>query len=355
MWSPRAVSISPPISRLFSFAAVLLLMLFGPCPTARAQASLATPQLAAPVAQVPTAIPSPPSLREEARTARAPGSKATAIRPEFLPGNTYRFVTRTELRTSLGGSGTAFVEQQARFDTGVRVDGKNGVVIKARSERLDVQLQSGGRTITYESLKPEDRATLVGRHFEAALYRSVDFTLNEDLRVASAVEGGRIGPETPLPGLPQFGPDELKQLMGTIPQGFPAKPVHPGDTWTLQGSRSVGSAGALNFEITYRFTGPVTFEENQCLNIEFAGQLSGDVPLPAPAEGEAAATGGFIGLQGHSLTGRLLFDPLDKMLRFSEQRISLALALPGPGEAPAKPVPVEQTTTIRLLHVVPTP
>ena len=250
------------------------------------------------------------------------------ILPEFLPGHTYRFVTRTELRTSLGGAGNAFVEQQARLDAGVRVDGKKGIVIKARSERLDVQLQSGGRTITYHSLKPEDRGTLVGRHFEAALYRSVDFTLNEDLRVASAVEGGRIGPETPLPGLPQFGPDELQQLVGTIPQGFPAKPVHPGDTWTLQGMRSVGSAGSLTFEITYRFTGPVTFEENQCLNIEFAGHLSGDVPLPAAAEG--APDAGVMGVQGHGLTGRLLYDPLDRMLRFSEQRISLALALPGP-------------------------
>ena len=275
------------------------------------------------------------------------------ILPEFLPGHTYRFVTRTELRTSLGGAGNAFVEQQARLDAGVRVDGKKGIVIKARSERLDVQLQSGGRTITYHSLKPEDRGTLVGRHFEAALYRSVDFTLNEDLRVASAVEGGRIGPETPLPGLPQFGPDELQQLVGTIPQGFPAKPVHPGDTWTLQGMRSVGSAGSLTFEITYRFTGPVTFEENQCLNIELAGHLSGDVPLPAAAEG--APDAGVMGVQGHGLTGRLLYDPLDRMLRFSEQRISLALALPGPEGASATPVPVEQTTTIRLLHVVATP
>jgi len=333
-------------------AAALLLLLALPA-TGRAQVSLATPPVAAPVEQVPTAIPSPPSLKEQPRSARAPGSKAIAIRPEFLPGNTYRFVTRTQLRTSLGGAGNASVEQQSRLDAGVRVDGKKGVVIKARSERLDVQLQSGGRTISYQSLKPEDRGTLVGRHFEAALYRSVDFTLNEDLRVASAVEGGRVGPETPLPGLPQFGPDELKQLVGTIPQGFPAKPVHPGDTWTLQGMRSVGSAGSLTFEITYRFTGPVTFEENQCLNIEFAGQLSGDVPLPSAADG--APDAGVMGLQGHSLTGRLLFDPLDKMLRFSEQRISLTLALPGAEGAPPQPVPVEQVTTIRLLHVVATP
>jgi hypothetical protein len=62
-----------------------------------------------------------------------------------------------------------------------------------------------------------------------------------------------------------------------------------------------------------------------------------------------------MGVQGHSLSGRLLLDPLDRMLRFSEQRISLALALPGPEGAPATPVPVEQTTTIRLLHVVATP
>lgn len=311
--------------------------------------------MAVPTEEVATAIPSPPSLKEGSRPQAKPLGKATTIRPKFLPGNTYRFVTRTELHTSLGGGGNVFVEQQVRFDAGVRVDGKEGVAVKARSERLDVQMQSGGRTISYHSLKPEDRTTLVGRHFEAALYRSVDLTLNEDLRVAAAVEGGRIGPATPLPGLPQFGPDELKQLIGTIPQGFPTKAVYPGDTWTLQGTRGVGSVGSLTFEITYQFTGPVIFEENQCLGIEFAGRLHGDVPLPTSED--EAATGGLAGLVGHSMSGRLLFDPLDEMLRFSEQHISLQLSIPGPAgsEPQPQPVPIEETTTIRLLHVVPTP
>ncbi len=327
----------------------------GFCRTTRAQELPSTPPVAAPVKELPTAIPSPPSLKEEARPVRPPGSKAVVIRPEFLPGNTYRFVMRTELRSSSGAADTAHIEQQARLDAGVRLDGKNGVAIKARSERLDVRLQSGDRIITYESLKPGDRGTLAGRHFEAALYRSVDFTLNENLQITSAVEGGRLGPETPLPGLPQFGPDELKQLLGTIPQGFPVRPVYPGDIWTLQGTRRVGSAGSMLFEITYTFTGSEVFEENQCLKIEFAGELSGEVPGAAHAEEAGADTGGSIGLQGHRLTGQLLFDPLDKMLRFSEQHLSLTLDFPGPEGRGAQSVPVEQTTTIRLLHVVATP
>ncbi|NLT70849.1 MAG: hypothetical protein GXX91_09165 [Verrucomicrobiaceae bacterium] len=305
-----------------------------------------------PTGPVPTAIPSPPSLREEARPMKKREGRATAIRPRFLPGNTYRFVTRTELRTSLGGTGNVVVEQQVRLDGGVRVDGKEGVAMKARSERLDVEMRSGGRTITYHSLKPEDRTTLVGRHFEAALHRSVDFNLNENLRVASAVEGGREGLATPLPGLPRFGPEELKQLMETIPQGFPAKAVYSGDTWTREGVRSVGSVGSLTFEVTYQFIGPVVFEENQCLGIEFAGRIQGKVPLPT--SGDDAAAGGFAELGSQSMSGRLLFDPLDEMLRFSEQHISLQLAIPGPEGSEPQLVPVEETTTIRLLHVVPT-
>lgn len=330
-------------------AGVALILLFSG--TALAQNPPGTPVAGQEL--VPTAVPSPPSLKGEARKASRSKANAILIRPEFLPGNTYRFVTRTELKTSLGGAGNVVIEQQARFDTGVRVDGKNGVVVKARTERLDMRLQSGGRTLVYNSLNPEDQSTLMGRHFQAALYRSVDFTLNQDLRVASAEEGGRAIPESPLPGLPRFGPDELKQLISTIPQGFSNDPVEPGESWVLQGSRSVGETGILNFEITYRLTGPVNFEDNNCLGIEFTGQLSGEVPLPGP-DGNVSGVGP-MGLQGTGMSGRIFFDPLDKMVRYSEQNIELILAIPGPEGSVPQPVPVQQTTTIRLLHVVATP
>lgn len=348
MWSPQKVPV------FFHTCAVLAFFLGLVALPERgvAQVIVEKPSGVSSVEQVPTAIPSPPSLRGEAATPREREGKARSIRPKFLPGQTYRFVTRTELGTSLGGMGKVFVEQQIRLDAGVRLDGKEGVAVKARSERLDVQMHSGDRTISYHSLQPEERSTLVGRHFEATLYRSVDFTLNEDLRVVAAVEGGREGPATSLAGLPQFGPDELKQLMGTIPQGFPAKSVYVGDTWTLQGTRRVGSVGSLTFEVTYQFIGPVIFEENQCLGIEFSGRLHGEVSLPAPEK--PAAGGQFAGLESQTMTGRLLFDPLDEMLRFSEQHISLRIAIPGPEESEPQLVPVEETTTIRLLHVVPT-
>ncbi|HQW28146.1 MAG TPA: hypothetical protein PK529_03115 [Verrucomicrobiales bacterium] len=333
-------------SSLILRIAVAVALTFSLSRTGRAQVSSSNPP--ATREQVPTAVPSPPSLKGE--VPRGSKSNSLLIRPEFLPGNTYRFVTRTELKSP---AGDAVIEQQARFDAKVRVDGKRGIVVKARTERLDVQLQAGGRTAIYRSLEPADQETLIGKHFQSALYRSVDFTLNQDLRIDSSEEGGRAIPESPLPGMPRFGPEELKQLIGMIPQGFSVEPVRFGESWVLQGSRSVSEIGILNFEVTYRLAGPINFEDNQCLSIEFSGQLNGEVPLSrsdgVPA-GESLA-----GLQGNGMRGRILFDPLDKMVRYIEQSLDLNLVMPGIGSAAPQQVPVQQTTAIRLLHVIATP
>lgn len=280
----------------------------------------------------------------------AADSTPTVVRPVFEPGNTYRFVSRVELRTRLdsGVMGEAMIEQQSRFDAGVRVDGKKGIVLKGRTERLEVRLQSGGRVLTYHSLKPEDQQTPMGRHFQTALYRSVEFTLNERLRVVSSVEGGREAQESPLEGIPRFGPDELKQLISTLPQGFTTVAVQPGDVWVLEGRRPVVGAGNLNFEVTYRHRGRVSFEDYFCINIDVNGQLSGNLPHPAPG-GEAGME-----VQGGSIDGRLLFDPLDRMVRYSEQSINLQLVIPGTEGAAPQQVPVQQIATVRLLHIVPT-
>jgi hypothetical protein len=283
-----------------------------------------------------------------------------ALRPEFQIGNTYRFVVRTELKSQLprGGLSEAVIEQQARFDARVRVDGKKGIVLKGRTERLDLRLQSGGRVLSYESLNPEDKGTLLGRHLQTMLNRSIDLTLSEKLKINSVEEGGPESEEVPLEGIPRFGPDELNQIISLIPQGFPKGKVAIGEQWDSGGSRVVGEAGTVQFAMTYRFSGPINFEENRCLGIEFSGQLSGDLPIPqetsggsAPVESEPPS---LAEVQSGRISGRIYFDPLDQMVRMIEQSVDLLLSVPGePGAAPQQ-IPVNEVSTLRLLHVVPT-
>ncbi len=273
--------------------------------------------------------------------------------PEFQPGNTYRFVSKTEVVMRLPGQGSKemVVEQQARLDVGVRTDGRNGVAIKARTDRLDVDLRSGTRELKYNSLDKEDRETNLGKHFQASLNRWVDLKLDTKLRIVDSEEGGRAGIATPLPGMPQFGPDELQKLVASIPQGFPEDPVEVGDEWVLKGERAVGEAGAMAFEVTYRFVGNTNYEGNTCVLIEFDGRLTGDLALTN--DPNSSFSQGRMDFQGTSLKGRILFDPLDKTVRFSEQTINMTLDVPGgTGEQPTR-VPMQQRSTLRLLQIAP--
>lgn len=244
----------------------------------------------------------------------------------------------------------AIVEQQMRYDVGVRVDGKNGVVLKGRTERLEIQLQGGGKMFSYNSLKASENPTPLERHFHTSLNRMMTLTLSDRMLVVGAEEGGGSVVESPLKDLPLFGPGELRQIITVIPQAFPGEAVGPGDYWILDGTCPVAGAGNLTFEITYRHMGGVNFEGNHCVSVEFSGQLSGEIPASETVEGEAAT---LVGLQGGGIDGRILYDPLDRMVRQSEQSINLLLNVPEiEGEA-RRAIPVQQIATLRLMHVVP--
>jgi hypothetical protein len=296
-----------------------------------------------------TAVPDAPALRPEE------AADPVAIVATFEAGKTYRFVNRTVVRMQLPGRGVreVVIEQQARFDATKREGGKPGVALKARTERLLVDLRSGEQEFRFDSLKEEDRKTRMGQHFRASLNRWVDLELNTDNRIVSSEIGGRAGIATPLPGVPQFGPDELRQLVGMIPQGLPEDKVRPGNEWVLRGGRGVGDVGEVEFDITYRYLGSEDHEGFPCYRIDLTGRLSGDVAIPTSQNG--AFSCGRMDFQGTGLRGRILFDPKEKTVRQSEQTIRMEMELPGgPGEQPVK-IPVEQSTTLRLLHVIPTP
>jgi hypothetical protein len=91
----------------------------------------------------------------------------------------------------------------------------------------------------------------------------------------------------------------------------------------------------------------VSFEGQNCLSLEYAGTLAGSVPDVEP-------TAPVVEVQTRNLRGRVYFDPLDKMVRHTEQNLDLWITRPGAGTDPPAQVPVRQVTTLRLLHVVPT-
>ncbi len=271
----------------------------------------------------------------------APSGKVLA--PKFLKGQTYRFVSVSGIRMDIPGRGRreVKVEQQARLEASDRAAGKPGVAIRALTEKLFVSIKSGQKTVSYDSFKAEDKETTLGKHFQSAVNRWVILQLDPKMRIVDSREGGRVGAATPLPGMPQFGPDELKQLVGSIPQGFAPDPVKPGDEWVLKGEKEVSQAGKLDFDITYRHLGPFDYEGYPCIQIEFSGTMSG-----------GAGTGNF---DGTTVVGKMYFDPEIKMIRYSEQTVSMTLELPAPGQPGMKmQVPMGQKVASRLLHIVPT-
>ncbi|HRQ87661.1 MAG TPA: hypothetical protein PLA50_02620 [Bacteroidia bacterium] len=278
--------------------------------------------------------------------------KPERLHPEFQLGNTYRFVVKTEFqtRTAEGLPGGFSMEQQARFDARVRLDGKLGIVLFGRTERLDLILNQGATTLTYRSLAPEDQDTPLARHVKASLNRSVEMALDPKGHVETSHESGRGDGVGLLEGVPRLGPDELVQLVAGLPQSFSEKRVAPGDGWSRQGSRRIEGAGDLQFDVAYRYVGPVSFEGNQCLSVEFGGQLSGTFPPEGPNGG--AAPGDF---QTTAMSGRVYFDPLDRMVRYLEQTVDLWIQPSSTEGDPALQIPLRETTTLRLLHVIPTP
>lgn len=285
-------------------------------------------------AQVSVEVPAP-----EAST-RVAGK---LLAPRFIKGQTYRFVTTTGVFMQIPGMGNREIriEQQARLEASARPQGKPGTQIRGLTEKLTVAIRSGKKMVSYDSLKPGDRETTLGKHFQSGISRWVIMQLDPNLRIVEFEEGGSAGPATPLPGMPQYGPEELKQLVATIPQGFAPDPVAPGDEWVLKGVKEVSQAGELNFDLTYRYLGPIEYEGHQTAKIQFSGTMSGEA--------------GSSSFQGTTVVGEMLYDPEAKMIRYMEQTISMSLERPVPGRpGEVISIPMNQKVSSRLLHIVPT-
>lgn len=264
------------------------------------------------------------------------------MKPEFQPGKTYRFVSSTSVYLAPSGQPQRQInmEQQARFDVD---EGKGkGVAVRGRTERLQVSIQSGDKSVTYDSHGDNNRDSVIGRHFESTVNRYVNMVLNEGMRVVSHKEAGRSGAATPLPGLPRFGPEELVQIVNVIPQPYAPDPVRVGDEWVLQGKRPVGELGELEFEVNYQLDSAVEFEKQACFGIYFRGHMTGDIVNESSRN---------LNFQGSKIEGRVIYDPVLKMTRYSEHSVSMMINIPGSG-AETEMVPMQQRAILRLMQVV---
>lgn len=270
------------------------------------------------------------------------------LMPKFVKGNTYRFTTTTEIQLEIPGHGSRVIkiEQQARFDTSPRKKKKKGIALIGLTEHLVVSVQSSEKTIAYDSLDSKTRVTPMGKHLQSAMTRRVEIELNSDQRMASFKEVGRVALPGPLPGMPEFGPDELKQLISNIHQGYSDSEVKPGDQWSLIGTRKIDQAGEVEFEMMYRHAGQMLQDQHPCIVIEFGGRVRGDI---------SSSVSGKTNFQGNRIEGKMIYDPKARMVRVIEQSVSMIVAIPteDPAAGPAM-IPVEQTVVTRLLHVVPT-
>jgi len=288
----------------------------------------------------------------------APSAAPVSLRWGFLPGHTYRFVGEILFRGELPGRGVReiLVEQQSRLDASPRPAGRRGVALRARSERLKIDLRAREGNLAFDSLNEADRLTPLGSHFRTDLFRWVDLELNADHRIVAVREDGRIAAETAsFDHLPRFGPEELQQMVGTLFQGMPEKVVVPGETWTLAGGRTLENSVKYEFELEHRYIGEVFFEGLACHRIEIEGRLTGSAPAPGPGSRTENETGDDIetrvDILASTIEGEILFDAKLGLPRLHRQTFHLVLELAKGGEegVPVR-IPVVQEVSIRFLQ-----
>lgn len=276
------------------------------------------------------------------------------IEPELAIGYTYRYVTKREVRARLPEVGlrNLSIEQQARLEVTERDGGKAGAVVRGRTEHLRVEMRSPVNALKYDSFEAEDRKSDFGRHLQAGLLERVRVVLNREGRpIAETIEGGSFR-EATASRYPRYGPDEIIDLVELLLQARSDGPVRPGQSWEFRGRREVEGAGEIEFDLLFRRAGGVEHEGTPCERIIVSGTVSGF--LPAAREAEDTIWPG-MRFEEASLRGEMRYDPVLKGYRHLRQSISLLMETDG-GDDPAaeSTVVLEQSTTSRLLHRIPT-
>ncbi|MCB1235650.1 MAG: hypothetical protein KDM91_11310 [Verrucomicrobiae bacterium] len=293
---------------------------------------------------------------QEAQTPPSAAAEGSVMKPRFLPGKIYTFAAETGVALAGPGEDVSaaarrfVMNHESRFLTANRDGGEPGVRVTASTEKLVLEINAGAKQVRYDSSDPATKDSALAMHFEGATRRSVVMDLDPDGKVVGSTEVGGGGPATPLPGLPQFGPDQLKQLVVSVLQGFPKDRVAPGQEWTQKGKRSLGELGEIDFEINYRYVRDEAHENADCALIEYTGGIKGDVAVTGVQPG---AGQGKMGFEGRQMTGRFYFDKALGIPRFSEQTLNVNASVPNPDrlQSGTIQVPMRQRIVIKLLSL----
>jgi len=293
----------------------------------------------------------------------APAEDIVPLRPKFYPGKVYNYVTNTDVTVQIPSppgqpprpGQQISMDHHARLEVKPRSGGDTGVTIQASTDELKMEITSGDKKTILDSKKPSTdpnpRIRALSQHLSGATRKTMALDLNPAGKIVGAKEGGGGGPATPIPGMPQFGPDELERLVTQLMQGFPPDPVKPGDEWVQKGKRPLGQFGEIDLEITYRYVKDEEFEGAQCARIEYEGAIKGDVAINGATPG-AAGGGGRLGFEGNELTGRLMFDKQRNAVRLSEQNLKMTVDAPTQGTPSGTiPVPITQKVVSKLVSV----
>lgn len=286
----------------------------------------------------------------------AEDSAATVLSPYFIKGKVYGYSTATSVTMQIPkGSGQiaerrVTMTHQAGLTVGDRPGGAAGVAIDAGTEFLTLDISSGKQGLSYDSRDESGKDSAIAKHFEGAIQRSVLIEIDQDGKIAKTTEHGGGGPATPMPGMPQFGPDELKQLVSSLLQGLGPDPVKPGDEWIHRGKRSFGQFGEMDFKVTYTYTGDEVFSGVTCAVIKYEGGMQGDVAVSGSQPG---SSGGKLHFDDTQLSGRLIFDKRGRAVQLNEQTVKMNIEIPNPDPTKDEMIrlPMEQKITTKLTSV----
>jgi hypothetical protein len=283
------------------------------------------------------------------------GEDGTVLSPHFIKGKVYGYESETSVTLRIPSQSGQPMEQrvtmkhQAALKIGDRPGGA-GVAIDAGTDFLVLNISSGDKGLSYDSRDDSQKDTAIARHFAGALQRSVLVEIDEKGKVVKTTEHGGGGPATPMPGMPQFGPDELKQLVLSLLQVFGPDPVKPGDEWTHRRKRSLGQFGEMDFKIAYTYHADKDFSGVTCAVIEYKGEMQGDVAISGSQPG---SDGGKLSFEDAYLSGRLIFDKRGRAVQLNEQNVKMKIDIPQPDATAGEmlSLPMEQKVTTRLTSV----
>ena len=232
------------------------------------------------------------------------------------------------------------VEQKAKLIVNRRPSGEPGVFITASTEGVKFNLTTVKNKIIFDSSQINAMDTPIGKHFQSSMTRWTKIEVSPEGKLLSRKDGGGGGAATPLPNLPEIGPEQLQQLIASLLTNFPAEPaepVAPGKEWVHKGKTKLGQFGEMNFEISNRYSGDQIVDGAAFALIEFTGSIKGDVQIQG---GGRANT---LGFEGNKMSGRYFFDKTADIIRASEQVIVMKIE----NEKLPKTT-IEQQITLRL-------